>query len=178
MREPFATAILILTIAPILALSPLQVGENQAAIAQIIRTDGVGQRVYEQLPDLPRENQYVNKETGKTSENETLVNRLIRYHLYTKGRPPFYRLDWKMTLADYLGINGQMDDSYYPGAAKLNKNPLPGDIEAIRKLNLAQRNALVQALVNAFSPQTRPPQAVPKPVYQLPPGVQRDKDTN
>ncbi|MDX2239588.1 MAG: hypothetical protein NW224_02785 [Leptolyngbyaceae cyanobacterium bins.302] len=170
MRRPFATAVLILAIAPVLSLSWLAMGGNQAAIAQIIRTEGVGRRVYEQLPDFPRENQYINKETGKVSEDETLVNRLVRYHVYVKGRPAFYRLDWKLTLAEYLGLSGQMDDSDYPGAARLNKNPLEGDIVAIRKLNLAQRNALVQALVDAFSPQTRPPQAVPKPVIQLPAG--------
>ncbi|MDX2228629.1 MAG: hypothetical protein NW220_03260 [Leptolyngbyaceae cyanobacterium bins.349] len=168
MRRQFATALLLWTIAPLLALSSWSGGSPEAAIAQIIRTEGVSRRVYEQLPDLPRENQYVNRETGKVSEDETLVNRLVRYHLYVRGRPPFYRLDWKLTLAEYLGFAGQLNDSEYPGAAKLNKNPMTGDLAAIRQLNRAQRDALVQALVDAFTPQGRVPQAVPKPVIQLP----------
>jgi hypothetical protein len=46
-----------------------------------------------------------------------------------------------------------MDENNYPSGNKLNKNPAAGDIAAIQKLNLAQRNALVQALVNAFATQ-------------------------
>lgn len=141
---------------------------RETAIAQIIRPDGVGQKVYEQLPELPKENQYINKETGKVAEADTLVSRLVRYHLYSKGRPPFHRLDWKLTLADYLGLSGQLDDADYPGGKNLNKNPMDGDLSAIRKLDRAQRNALVQALVDAFAPQSRTPQPVPKPVIQLP----------
>jgi hypothetical protein len=157
-----------MAIAPVVVFSPM-VGEPQAAIAQIIRMEGVGQKVYTELPDFPRENQYINKETGKVAEDDTLVTRLVRYHLYVRGRPPFYRLDWKLTLADYLGLSGRIDESDYPSAKKLNKNPFSGDLAVIRNLNLAQRNALVQALVNAFTPQTRSPQAVPKPVIKLPP---------
>lgn len=146
------------------------VGAPPAAIAQIIRMEGVGQKVYTQLPDFPKENQYINKETGQVAVDDTLVTRLVRYHLYTKGRPPFYRLDWKITLADYLGLAGQIEAGDYPSAKKLNKNPFQADVAAIRKLNQAERNALVQALVDAFTPQTRSPQAVPKPVIKLPSG--------
>ncbi len=144
-------------------------GQDSAAIAQIVRTGGISQQVYEQLPNLPRENQYISKETGKASPDDTLVSRLVRYHLYVKGRPPFYRLDWKMTLADYLGVFGELDEAEYPGAGKLNRNPIAGDVAVIRQLNQAQRNALVQALVDAFAGQRRSPQAVPKPNIQLPP---------
>lgn len=129
------------------------VNGGHGAIAQIIRSDDAWKKVYEQLPDFPKENQYINKETKKVAEDDTLVGRLIRYHLYVKGRIPFYRLDWKLTLADYLEIFGRMDENNYPSGNKLNKNPAAGDIAAIQKLNLAQRNALVQALVNAFATQ-------------------------
>lgn len=142
---------------------------SKPAIAQIIRTEGIWRKVYEQLPDLPLENQYVSKETKKVAPEDTLVGRLIRYHLYVKGRPPFFRLDWKLTLADYLDTNEVMEDSDYPSAAKLNQNPLEGDLVAIRKLNRAQRDALVQALVDGFAPQaTRLRKPTPKPVIQLP----------
>ncbi|GAB4344074.1 MAG: hypothetical protein OHK0047_36900 [Leptolyngbyaceae cyanobacterium] len=129
------------------------VNGGHGAIAQIIRSDDAWKKVYEQLPDFPKENQYINKETKKVAEDDTLVGRLIRYHLYVKGRIPFYRLDWKLTLADYLEISGRMDENNYPSGNKLNRNPAAGDIAAIQKLNLAQRNALVQALVNAFATQ-------------------------
>lgn len=141
---------------------PWGMNGQHPAIAQIIRSDDAWKKVYEQLPDFPKENQYINKETKRVAETDTLVSRLIRYHLYVKGRVPFYRLDWKLTLADYLEINGRMSEDNYPSSGKLNKNPLEGDIAAIQKLNLAQRNALVQALVNAFasqSPRSRTPSA-------------------
>lgn len=129
------------------------IGRGNQAIAQIIRSDNAWKKVYEQLPDFPKENQYINKETKKVADDDTLVSRLIRYHLYVKGRVPFYRLDWKLTLADYLEITGRMSEENYPSNTKLNKNPLEGDVAAIQKLNMAQRNALVQALVNAFASQ-------------------------
>ena len=150
-------------------IAPMWPAQDSVAIAQIVRTEGISRRVYEQLPDLPRENQYISKETGKASPDETLVSRLVRYHIYVKGRPPFYRLDWKMTLADYLGVFGELDEAEYPGANKLKRNPMAADIAVIRQLNQNQRNALVQALVDAFSGQQRSPQAVPKPTIQLPP---------
>lgn len=127
---------------------------SSAAIAQsIVRSEGVWRTVYEQVPDFPRENQYISKETGKVASENTLAGRLIRYHLYVKGRPPIYRLDWKLTLAEYLGLTGALETSDYPSANQLKKNPAEGDVAAIRQLNRAQRDALVQALVNGFSPQ-------------------------
>ncbi|MBF2027557.1 MAG: hypothetical protein IGS48_12445 [Oscillatoriales cyanobacterium C42_A2020_001] len=172
MKLRFAALGLSLAIAPVFALAPDLADSRRSAIAQIIRSEGAWRKVYEQIPELPRENQYVDRETGKVAEDNTLVSRLIRYHLYVRGRPPFYRLDWKITLAEYLGLSGQVEDSDYPSAKKLNKNPLDGDLAAIRKLNRIQRDALVQALVDAFVPQSvRSPQVVPKPVIQLPPGT-------
>ncbi|MFB2768356.1 hypothetical protein ACE1AT_03565 [Pelatocladus sp. BLCC-F211] len=121
------------------------------AYAQNVRSGDIWQQVYEQLPDLPKENQYVSRETGKVAQNNTLVSRLIQYHVYLKGRAPNYRLDWKLTLADYLNANEVMYDSSYPGHDTLKKNPFEGDRAAIRRLTRKQRNALVQALVNAYS---------------------------
>lgn len=126
---------------------------TQPALAQRIRPEGVWQVIYEKLPYLPLENQYVNKETKKVATDNTLVGRFIRYHIYTKGRPAFYRLDWKVTMADYLGANGAMDESTYPSHDTLRTNPMEGDIAAIKRLNLQQRNDLIQALVDAFSSQ-------------------------
>lgn len=124
----------------------------QGAIAQQRISPGdVWQKVYEQLPDLPRENKYISKDTGKIAENNTLGSRLIRYHIYVKERAPNYRLDWKLTLADYLGANEIMYDTSYPGNDSLRQNPLEGDRAAIKSLNRRQRDALVQVLVNVFN---------------------------
>jgi hypothetical protein len=124
----------------------------QPASAQRITPSDVWQLVYQQLPDFPRENKYISKENGKVAENNTLANRLIRYHIYTKGRAPIYRLDWKLTLADYLGANEIMYDTSYPGNDSLRENPIEGDRKAIKSLTRSQRDALVQVLVNIFNP--------------------------
>lgn len=141
----------------------------QAAIAQstvqesidqnVIRPGDVWQQVYKQLPNLPLENKYVNKETGKVDPDNTLVGRLIRYHLSVKGRPAIYRLDWKLTLADYLGVNEEINQSRYPGSDTLRQNPIEGDLAAIGHLNRVQRDALVQVLVNIFNPNSSNPEA-------------------
>lgn len=123
----------------------------QPAHAQRISASDAWRLVYQQLPDLPRENQYISKETGKTAENNTLVSRMIWYHVYLKGRAPTYRLDWKLTLADYLNANEVIYEGSYPGHDSLRKNPLDGDRVAVGRLNRRQREALVQALVNVFT---------------------------
>jgi hypothetical protein len=134
----------------------------QPAYAQTVSRTDAWQQVYQQLPDFPRENQYVSKESGKVVENNTLVSRMILYHSYVKGRAPNYRLDWKLTLADYLGVNEVMYDTTYPGNDVLRKNPFDGDRAVIARLNRRQRDALVQALVNTFSSQSQKiPTSVP-----------------
>ena len=140
----------------------------QPADAQRITPSDVWQSVYQQLPDLPRENNYISKENGKVAENNTLVSRLIKYHIYTKGRSANYRLDWKLTLADYLGANEIMYDTTYPGNETLRQNPMEGDRKAITRLTRNQRNALVQVLVNIFNPssqntQSPTPKTTPSP---------------
>ncbi|HAG80198.1 MAG TPA: hypothetical protein DCL61_03280 [Cyanobacteria bacterium UBA12227] len=125
---------------------------SQPVIAQGFRPQEVWQRVYERLPDLPLENQYISQETGEVDADNTLVGRLIRYHLYVKSRPPYYRLDWKLTMADYLGAHEYLVASQYPGGNTLNENPMEGDRAAIQRLTRAQRNALVDVLVSLFNP--------------------------
>ncbi|HYW17806.1 MAG TPA: hypothetical protein VE956_00590 [Nodularia sp. (in: cyanobacteria)] len=124
----------------------------QPALAQRISPGDIWQKVYQQLPDLPKENQYLSKDTGKIAENDTLASRLITYHIYRKGRAPNYRLDWKLTLADYLDANEVIYDESYPGNDTLRQNPLEGDRAAISRLNRQQRNALVQVLADIFNP--------------------------
>ncbi len=122
------------------------------AAAQIISSNDVVQQVYQQIPNLPRENQYISKITGQIVETNTLASRLIRYHIYIKGRSPIYRLDWKLTLADYLDANETIYADSYPGNDSLKQNPKDSDRIAISKLTRSQRNNLVQVLVNIFHP--------------------------
>jgi hypothetical protein len=131
---------------------------GQSAIAQQIPEGLPGatepwQQVYQLIPELPLENHYINARTGEASPNNTLVSRLIRYHLYTKSRPPNYRLDWKLTMADYLGANDWIRAELYPSGDTLTVNPMEGDVAVIRSLNRAQRDALVNAMVTIFNGQ-------------------------
>lgn len=138
---------------------------QQPALAQRVRPEGAWQAVYERLPDFPKENQYVSKETGKVEADNTLVGRFIRYHLYVAGRSPSYRFDWKLTLADYLGLglNGAFDETSYPSRATLRTNPVEGDRAAINRLNRVQREALVQTLVTVFTLPTAVSPSPPTP---------------
>ena len=144
----------------------------QPAFAQLARPQDGWRQVYQSLPDFPRENQYVSKETGKVDPNNTLAARLIRYHLYVKSRPPNYRLDWKLTLADYLGANEYLVESVYPGYDSLRNNPMEGDRAAIKGLNRAGRDALVNVLVRIFNPnygETPAPTSPPTPTRSAAP---------
>ena len=136
--------------------SPSNPPPNPTQIAQRIRVRDIWPQVYEQLPNLPIENEYIEIETGEVDPDDTLISRLIRYHVYVKGRPPQYRLDWKLTLADYLGAHDLMFEGVYPGGDKFERNPLYGDREAIANLSRAERNALVHTLTSLFNPQYLP----------------------
>jgi hypothetical protein len=145
----------------LLAVEPLGIAHRpsismeqvaQESAPREVRIQDAWKFVYERLPDLPIENNYISKETGKVDPNNTLVGRLIRYHVFVKGRPPNYRFDWKLSLADYLGATPDyLVESVYPGSDVLRENPIERDRAAIQALNRAQRDALVQALVDVFS---------------------------
>lgn len=123
----------------------------QPATAQSVLFQDTAKQLYQRLPDFPLENRYVSKTTGKIAADNTLARRLIQYHSYIKGRSPLSRLDWKLTLADYLGANETLIDSTYPGHNLLRSNPMKGDVTAINRLNRSQRDVLVQALVDVFT---------------------------
>jgi hypothetical protein len=122
----------------------------QPAHAQRLNPRNAAQQIYAQMPELPLEDHYERVETGEVDSDNTLLSRFIRYHLYVQGRSPLYRLDWKITLADYLGVNEWMRAEQYPSASDLAVNPRDADIAAIQQLNRAQRDALVQALVDLY----------------------------
>lgn len=155
---------------PISESAQVQGVDRESAPTQV-RAQDAWKFVYEKLPDLPIENNYISKETGKVDPNNTLVGRLIRYHVFVKGRPPNYRFDWKLSLADYLGVTPDyLVESVYPGNDVLRSNPMERDRTVIQSLNRAQRDALVQALVDVFSGDSKPAGA--------PAGETKDRSTS
>lgn len=140
---------------------------GQPIFAQSVLPQDAAKAIYQRLPDLPLENQYPRVDGDKKADPSTLVSRLVQYHTATKGRSPLFRLDWKITLADYLGVNEYLDERTYPGNGFLKKSALEGDRAAIRRLTLNQRNALVQALVEVHgggrAPSAKPQSSTAKP---------------
>lgn len=150
---------------------------KQPILAQSVFPQDAAKVVYQKMPDLPLENQYPRVDGDKKADPSTLVSRLVQYHTATKGRSVMFRLDWKITLADYLGVNDYLDERTYPGNAFLKKSAMEGDRAAIRKLTLKQRNALVQALVEVHgggrapaASQSTPSKPKPKPAPATGPG--------
>jgi hypothetical protein len=130
--------------------TPMGILSQNPVMAQAVRSQDIWRQVYQQIPDLPLENQYLNQQSGKVDPDNTLASRLIRYHMFVKGRPPNFRLDWKLTISDYLGENELIEEGVYPGADRLRENPMQGDRAVIQRLTRTQRNALIQTLVNIF----------------------------
>jgi hypothetical protein len=152
---------------------------SQPVAAQTMRPESVAALVYQRLPNIPKENQYVRQDTGKVDEQNTLVSRFVRYHQDLKKRQTRFRLDWKLTLADYLGVNEPVKPDRYPGRGSLKTNPMENDVKAIRNLNRRQRDELVDAIVSAYkaneqnrqTPNATPnpnPNSSPKPTPQSP----------
>lgn len=129
-------------------------GETQSPMVTPprIKLQDAWQQVYRRLPNFPLENNYIDIQTKRVVQDNTLAGRLIRYHIYTKGRPATSRLDWKLTLADYLGVNEFLQTDDYPSATALTINPIQGDTNVIRALTLLERNVLIKTLVAVFTP--------------------------
>jgi hypothetical protein len=139
-----------------------------ASFAQLSSPTDVAKFVYQRVPTLALENQYIRTDSNKQAVESTLVSRLVQYHSSVKGRSALYRIDWKTTLADYLGIHEVIQPETYPGYAFLKKNPLESDRASVQKLNAAQRNALVQSLVDAFTGSQTASGAVKAPAPSAP----------
>lgn len=135
--------------------------QGQPAIAQLPTTrelrrltpEQIAAYVYDQLPDLPLENEYIDDSRNQVDANGTLVSRMIDYHTRIVRRPTRYRFDWKLTIADYLDENEIIIVSSYPGSSRYETNPVNGDKAAIANLSAAQRNALVNTLVAIYNPE-------------------------
>lgn len=134
-----------------LVLMVVLVGEP-AAWGQLSRVEGAVEQVYRQLPNLPREDGY----GGDSRGVRTLLHRLMVYHLQIMGRSPFSRLDWQLTLADYLDANEVMLAQNYPGATLLSSNPYDRDRQVIQGLSRGERQALLGALLSGFGASPEP----------------------
>ncbi|NJK64741.1 MAG: hypothetical protein HC921_20400 [Synechococcaceae cyanobacterium SM2_3_1] len=135
------------------------------AQAQLRLVPEASQQVYETLPALPRENQYqyIDPETGDPETN-TLVRRMMLYHLQIKARALTNRFDWKLTLADYLEKNEAIFAQAYPGSQTLTKNPYTQDKVAVQSLTRQERAALLEAILIALGGDPTPPQLyIPPP---------------
>ena len=143
-----------LVLAILVCLSPIGLGKS-IANAQNLRPEAVAAIIYQNIPSFPQENQYISQETGEVDLDNTLISRFIRYHEYVKNRPTKYRLDWKLTLADYLRVNEPIRDFRYPGSSTLQVNPLEGDRAAINRLSRRQRNDLVDTLISLYGGKQR-----------------------
>ncbi|WP_144053223.1 hypothetical protein [Xenococcus sp. PCC 7305] len=120
--------------------------------AQSLRPNSVAEQVYQLIPELPLENQYLSQETREVATNNTLISRFVRYHQYVKSRPVKFRLDWKFTIADYLEANEPISYDRYPGSKTLSNHPLEGDRAVIYNLSRSQRNQLIDTLVSIYNP--------------------------
>lgn len=129
---------------------------NAPAYAQRQTPETIAQQIYERIPEIPKNNQYVSSNTREVATEHTLISRLIRYHEFVKSRPTIFRLDWKLTLADYLGYNEMMREEIYPGFNTLTQNPFNEDRELIKTLSRDQRNQLVDTLVSIYQPPSSP----------------------
>jgi len=134
-----------------------------AAAAQLfVNPRQVAEALYPELPDFPKENNYIRRDNGRPAPESTLLERFIVYHTTVKGRSPLYRFDWLISLADYLGVNDFLRPETYPGRSYLTSNPMEQDVAAIRQLNRQQRQALVNTLTAFYARQaglpTTPPQ--------------------
>jgi hypothetical protein len=128
-------------------------GSASVSHAQDFPPEQVAAIVYEKIQDLPSENQYISKNTNEQANDNTLISRLVRYHLYNKNRFPNYRLDWQLTFADYLGANEVISSNDYPGNTTLKTNPLDSDRAVISKLSRNQRNRIIDTLLGIYNPQ-------------------------
>jgi hypothetical protein len=124
---------------------------NRNIQTSYVSAEQIALRFYQRVPNFPRADNY--KVTNPQIKiPSTLVERLALYHTLVKGRSPQRRFDWKLTLADFLGLNDVISAQSYPGREYLDKNPLEDDRVTIRQLNRQQRNQLVQTLVDLYTP--------------------------
>lgn len=161
---------------PLCWVSVLMVGMDPVW-AQLRLVPEASRQVYQDIPELPLENSYAATQVDSgSSEENTLVRRIMIYHLQVKGRSPTNRLDWKLTLADYLDVNEPMYAQAYPGAANLSSNPYAPDRAIIQSLSREQRNQLLKALIVSFGGDPTPAKLYIPPLPSPTPSTKQEPD--
>jgi hypothetical protein len=125
-----------------------------AAQQPYVSPESIATQFYQRVPNFPKLDQYKVSDP-KVPNSSTLVERFVQYHTSVKGRSPLFRFDWKISLADYLGLNDFIDGRTYPGKSYLAINPMQDDRAALRQLTRPQRELLVQTLMNIFTRDSR-----------------------
>ncbi len=115
-----------------------------------LRPEAVAADVYQSLTYLPKSNDFKRSDTGEVNSESTLVSRFIRYHQDIKKRATEFRLDWQLTMADYLGYNEPVKPDRYPGYSTLQINPIEADLKDIRSLNRVQRQAFIDLIADLY----------------------------
>ncbi len=101
--------------------------------------------LYQAVPDFPK-----GTRPEESQADQSLIRRLITYHLYIKNRSPYSRFDWKLTLADYLGYNEIVAMESYPGRDALGITIFINDQRLINKLSPGQRETLILNLLKIY----------------------------
>jgi hypothetical protein len=132
--------------------------------SRTLRPEATAKEVYARVPGIPLENTYSRRDTGAIDPDNTLIARLIRYHQDVKKRLTTTRLDWRLTLADYLGANETIVEERYPGNNTLTVNPMKNDTRAIGTLDRRQRDRIVTTLAILYNPDNEvSPEPAPEP---------------
>ncbi len=146
-------------ISTLMVLTSISLVPTLPAWSQLRLIPEAAEQVYAAIPDLPLENTYTPGPTSNVPpQQDTLIRRMMLYHLQEKGRSLTSRLDWKLTFADYLGANEPILAATYPGSQWLTENPLNGDRQAFQTLTRSERNQLLETLLITFGGDPTPPQ--------------------
>lgn len=95
-------------------------------------------QIYELMPDLP-----------EASEDGKWLQRVLLYHVRTKGRLANSRFDWRLTFADFLGVNDPIyTDQYPPDGTEVN--PLNGDRDLFQAMTRHDRNEFLAAILEVY----------------------------
>jgi len=147
-RRSILYSLLACLVVLLLTLTP----QSSLTQSSTLHPESSSDKVYQAFPNLPKNNEYKRVENGKINSESTLISRLIRYHQDVKKRPTGYRIDWLLTMSDYLGFNEPIKEGQYPGYSTLQINPMKDDIKIIRSLTRFQRRALLDFLVTLYAP--------------------------
>ncbi len=120
-----------------------------APVAALPIPSQVTKLFYQSQPKFPQ-----GATNADQSSPQNLIRRLVTYHIYIKGRSPYSRFDWKLTVADYLGVNETIRAEEYPGREELAKNAYLDDQKLISQLPRSQREALIQTMLTIYRQDT------------------------